>query len=302
MYPTTEPQRQRLKTFTAALGAGEKTTSLVSPANTTRHAWSGACWVKFVDWVRKSTFFNWGEKRRRRRGKEGGIYQGTGVRFGSLSPPRHLIRTFCFIDDDSRPKRYDFFHSLTGSDSSLWLAPPRGAQHIYLFLSLLISLFIMLSRAVLPLTRPNIIASTVRISTIQHPRWYANKSKPNSGKNVPPSKPSTSNQPGKSHQQPNPKQSSAGNSESGKNADSQNNSASRSTDTVSSLRLEVTSQPDISAARKRPGRIREVPDAEASPRSHARYPVDIRRGVSGTLQSPYWRLESYRGPRSWRGV
>ncbi|OJK03094.1 hypothetical protein ASPACDRAFT_76166 [Aspergillus aculeatus ATCC 16872] len=64
----------------------------------------------------------------------------------------------------------------------------------------------MLSRAVLPLTRPNILASTVRASTVTvpHSRWYAKNSKPKSSYNLPDSiKASQSKQPS---QAPAPKQ------------------------------------------------------------------------------------------------
>lgn len=72
--------------------------------------------------------------------------------------------------------------------SSLCAAYLFGAEHEHLFLRHCLPLLLldalaaatMLSRAMLPLTRPNVLASTVRVSTlpVNHARWYAKNSKP----------------------------------------------------------------------------------------------------------------------------
>ena len=73
------------------------------------------------------------------------------------------------------------------------LEPEIGSQrHECICLSLLHHI-IMLSRAVLPLTRPNVLASAVRVSALsaQRPRWYA-KGKDNTPYELPQSlKPET---------------------------------------------------------------------------------------------------------------
>lgn len=55
----------------------------------------------------------------------------------------------------------------------------------------------MLSRAVLPLTRPSVLASAARVSALsaQHPRWYAKNKGKNSSNKIPKAKPAQPPQP-----------------------------------------------------------------------------------------------------------
>lgn len=92
----------------------------------------------------------------------------------------------------------------------------------------------MLSRAVLPLARPNLLASPVRISAIQHPRWYAKNNSPKQPYKIPESLKSRSKQPGQRPREPGPqKEYSADQAEFDTNADPANNTASRTSETVS---------------------------------------------------------------------
>lgn len=86
----------------------------------------------------------------------------------------------------------------------------------------------MLSRAVLPLTRPNILASTVRASalSIPQPRWYAKNNKPKTPYKVPDSvKPPKPEQPQEQY--------SAEQAEFDTKADPQQNTASHTSPAVS---------------------------------------------------------------------
>lgn len=89
----------------------------------------------------------------------------------------------------------------------------------------------MLSRAILPLARPNLLASSVRISAIHHPRWYAKKTPYKLPAHMRTSK---SNESGKKPQQPDQqKQYSAEQAEFETNADPQANTANRTSEAVS---------------------------------------------------------------------
>jgi import inner membrane translocase subunit TIM50 len=87
----------------------------------------------------------------------------------------------------------------------------------------------MLSRAVLPLTRPNALASTIRLSSlpVTHSRWYAKGNKPKAPYKLPESvKPPKADQ--SAQQEYSPAQ-----AEFGTNADPQSNTANQTAEPVS---------------------------------------------------------------------
>lgn len=88
----------------------------------------------------------------------------------------------------------------------------------------------MLSRAVLPLTRPNILASTVRAPalSVPHARWFAKNNKPKNPYKVP-----DSAKPPKPEQSANPQEYSTEQAEFDTKADPQQNTASHTSQAVS---------------------------------------------------------------------
>lgn len=110
------------------------------------------------------------------------------------------------------------------------LSCSRPAEHDN-FLSSCLSLYprscIMLSRAVLHLSRPGILASSARISTVQHPRWYSKDAKPKTPYNIPDSIKSSARKPGQSQSPGEQKEYSAEQAEFESNADPQRNTAPR---------------------------------------------------------------------------
>ena len=90
----------------------------------------------------------------------------------------------------------------------------------------------MLSRAVLPLARSNLLPSTVRISAIQHPRWYAKKTPPYKVPDF--VKSQKQNQPGEPQQQSDQQKPYSGEqAEFETNANPQENTTNRTSEAVS---------------------------------------------------------------------
>ncbi|EAU29742.1 import inner membrane translocase subunit tim-50, mitochondrial precursor [Aspergillus terreus NIH2624] len=126
----------------------------------------------------------------------------------------------------------------------------------------------MLSRAVLPLTRPNVLASTVRVSTLplSHARWYAKVGKPKAPYKLPdsvkPPKPESTS--ASQQQEPAPEQ-----PEFDTPADAQKNSSQK------------TSEPST------------TPEQDAAPQKPL---PDLTQGIPSTLAAELEARQKKRGP------